>query len=45
MAATIMSLVPVLIIPPAILIRSERVGARAIIGAVVAVAGAALLFL
>ena len=44
-AATIMAIVPVLIIPPAILIRKERVSPRAVIGAVVAVGGVALLFL
>ncbi|MBN1419519.1 MAG: DMT family transporter [Planctomycetes bacterium] len=44
-AATIMALVPVFIIPPAILFRHERVTLRAAAGAVVAVAGSALLFL
>jgi drug/metabolite transporter (DMT)-like permease len=44
-AATIMSLVPVLIIPPSILILRERVSPRAWAGAVVAVGGSALLFL
>lgn len=44
-AATIMALVPVLIIPPTILLGKERVSPRAIAGAVVAVAGAAVLFL
>lgn len=44
-AATIMALVPVLIIPPSVLIKKERVSLRAIFGAVVAVSGAALLFL
>ena len=44
-AATIFSLVPVLIIVPTILIFKERVSVRAILGAVIAVAGVALLFL
>ena len=43
-AATIMALVPVMIIPPAILINKERVSARAIAGAVIAVGGVVLLF-
>jgi drug/metabolite transporter (DMT)-like permease len=44
-AATIMALVPVLIIPPAVLIFKERVSGQAVLGAVIAVAGSALLFL
>ena len=44
-AATLMSLMPVLIIPPAILIKKERVTLKAMCGAVLAVSGAALLFL
>ncbi len=44
-AATIMSLVPVLIIPPAILLFKERVSPRAFLGAIVAVSGVAILFL
>ncbi len=44
-AATIMSLVPVLIIPPAIILFKEKVSLRAILGAVLAVFGIALLFL
>jgi len=44
-ASTIMSVVPVLIIPPAILIFKERVSMRAVLGAMVAVGGVALLFL
>jgi drug/metabolite transporter (DMT)-like permease len=44
-AATIMALVPVFIIPPAILVRKERVTPRAIAGAGAAVAGVAILFL
>ena len=44
-AATIIALVPVFIIPPAILIKKERVGLRDMLGAVTAVVGSALLFL
>jgi drug/metabolite transporter (DMT)-like permease len=44
-ASTIMSIVPVLIIPPAILIFKEKVSLRAALGAALAVAGVALLFL
>lgn len=44
-AATIMAVVPVLIIPPAVLIFGERVGLRGVLGALVTVAGTALLFL
>ncbi|MBD3163137.1 MAG: EamA family transporter [Candidatus Eisenbacteria bacterium] len=44
-AATLMALVPVIIIAPTVLIYRQRVSARAIAGAVVAVAGSALLFL
>ena len=44
-ASTIMSIVPVLIIPPAILIFKERVGLRAVLGSALAVTGVALLFL
>ena len=43
-AATLMALLPVLIIPPSIFIRRERITPRAVAGAVVAVFGAALLF-
>jgi len=43
-AQTIMSLVPVLIIPPAVMINKEKVTLREIIGAVIAVAGVALFF-
>jgi drug/metabolite transporter (DMT)-like permease len=43
-AATIIALVPVLIIPPSILIKKEAVTLREIIGALVAVSGSALLF-
>ncbi len=44
-AATIMALVPVLIIPPAILLFKENVSFRAVFGAILAVSGAAILFL
>jgi len=44
-AATIMALVPVFIILPSVLIFHERVSARAVGGAFLAVAGVALLFL
>ncbi len=44
-AATIMAIVPVLIILPSVWIFKERVSARAVIGAVLAVGGVALLFL
>jgi len=44
-ASTIMSLVPVLIIPPAWFLFHERVCLREIAGAVIAVGGVALLFL
>jgi len=44
-ASTIMSLVPVLIIPPAWLLFHERVCLREIVGAVIAVSGVAILFL
>ena len=44
-AATIMAIVPVLIIPFIVIIYRERVSARAVFGALLAVAGVALLFL
>ncbi len=44
-AATIMAIVPVLIIGPSILIKKEKTSLRAIIGAIVAVSGVALMFL
>ncbi len=44
-AATLMALAPVFIIPPAIFIQKERVSTRAVLGAIVAVTGSALLFL
>ena len=44
-AASIMALTPVLIIPLVVVLRGERVGVGGMAGAVVAVAGVALLFL
>jgi len=44
-AATIMSIVPVLIIPPAILFFHEKVNWKEIIGAVITVGGVAVFFL
>jgi drug/metabolite transporter (DMT)-like permease len=44
-AATIMAIVPILIIAPAAIIFKERVTLKEIIGAVIAVAGVAILFL
>lgn len=44
-AATLMALAPVFIIPPAILIQKEKVSTRAVLGALVAVTGSVLLFL
>ncbi len=44
-AATIMSIVPVLIIPPAIVLFHEKVNWKEIIGAVITVGGVALFFL
>jgi len=43
-AATLMALVPVLIIPVSVLLFGEKVSRTAVLGAVVAVAGTALLF-
>jgi drug/metabolite transporter (DMT)-like permease len=44
-AQTIMSLVPVLIIPPAVLINKEKVTTREIIGAIIAVTGVVMFFI
>ncbi len=44
-ASTIMAIVPVLIIPPAVIFMKEKVNAKEVLGAVVAVAGVALMFL
>ncbi len=44
-AATIMAIVPVLIIPPSILFFKEKVSVREIVGSLIAVVGVAILFL
>jgi drug/metabolite transporter (DMT)-like permease len=44
-AATIMAIVPVLIIAPSVWLKKEKVTSRAILGAVVAVGGVAMMFL
>jgi drug/metabolite transporter (DMT)-like permease len=44
-ASTIMSIVPVLIIAPAVLIFKEKISPRAVFGALIAVTGVAVLFL
>jgi drug/metabolite transporter (DMT)-like permease len=44
-AATIMALVPVLLIPAVVVLHREKVSARAVLGALVAVAGVGLLWL
>jgi drug/metabolite transporter (DMT)-like permease len=44
-AASIMALTPVLIIPLTVLLRRERVSVGGVLGALVAVAGVAILFL
>lgn len=44
-AATLMALTPVMIIPPAILMKKEKVSAIEIIGALISVGGVALFFL
>jgi len=44
-AATIMAIVPVLIIAPSVLIKKERVSLRAVLGAIVAVVGVGVMFL
>lgn len=44
-AQTIMSLVPVLIIPPSLIINKEKLHARELIGALIAVAGVSVFFL
>jgi drug/metabolite transporter (DMT)-like permease len=43
-ASTLMSVTPILILPWAVFVRKEHVGAKAIAGAVLAVAGVSLLF-
>ena len=44
-ASTLMALTPVLIIPPYALIHRQKISFREILGATIAVAGAALFFL
>jgi drug/metabolite transporter (DMT)-like permease len=44
-ASTIMSIVPVLIIPPAVLFFKEKINLKEVIGSVMAVCGVAILFL
>jgi len=44
-AATIMAIVPILIIPPAVLLYKEKVNPLEIIGSLISIAGVALLFL
>jgi drug/metabolite transporter (DMT)-like permease len=44
-AATIMSIVPILLIPPAIIFFKEKINLREVIGSILAVGGVALLFL
>ncbi len=44
-AATIMAIVPVMIIPPAVLIFKERINWKEVVGAFITVAGVALFFL
>jgi drug/metabolite transporter (DMT)-like permease len=44
-AATLMALTPVMIIPPAILMRKEKIKALEVIGALISVGGVALFFL
>jgi drug/metabolite transporter (DMT)-like permease len=43
-AATLMSLVPVLIIVPSVILFGEKVSRLAVLGALIAVTGSALLF-
>ncbi len=43
-AATIIALVPIFIIPPSIVFKKEKIGLRDILGALIAFAGSALLF-
>ena len=44
-AATLMALVPVLIIPPSIFLKKEKIKSLEIVGALISVAGVALFFL
>lgn len=43
-AATIIALVPIFIIPPSMIFKKEKIGPRDVIGALLAVGGSALLF-
>jgi len=43
-AATLMAIVPILIIPPSVILNKERVTLKEVIGAIAAVAGVAMLF-
>ena len=43
-AATIIALVPIFIIPPSIIFKKEKIGPRDVIGALLAVGGSAMLF-
>ncbi|MDJ0722696.1 MAG: DMT family transporter [Desulfobacterales bacterium] len=44
-AATIIALVPIFIIPPSVLLKKEKIGSRDVAGAMLAVGGSALLFI
>ncbi len=44
-AATIIALVPIFIIPPSMIFKKEKIGPRDLIGAILAVSGSALLFI
>ena len=44
-AATIIALVPIFILPPSMIFNNERIGPRDVIGAILAVGGSALLFI
>jgi drug/metabolite transporter (DMT)-like permease len=44
-AATIIALVPIFIIPPSMILKKEEIGPRDVIGALLAVSGSALLFI
>ncbi len=44
-AATIIALVPIFIIPPSMILKKEKIGLRDVVGAILAVGGSALLFI
>ncbi len=44
-AATIIALVPIFIIPPSMILKKEKIGLRDLVGAILAVGGSALLFI